>query len=311
MGRQLRGELRLYANRLVVVVFALEVVVGVVALLVGQSYARDQIGAVADQRVMSCAELAVMEIPADECPVVQADQADSRESLVELAERIGPPAKSSTTPVGAAALLLGHASTLVGLVGLTLVAAVVLGGEAEIGLARARDDLYLRRSAYIVRCVGLVIVWLTMTAGVVAVGMAANRVIGMDVGWTGAADRRSSWSFLIDRLAGAVVVVTTFTVLLVALRRHLTSRARWFLAAGALAVGLVAMAATSSPFFPPSNAGWGVQRFQPDLLSFIDRFPLELTVDAPAPGSAGVVALALVVVVGLFAASMRQRPARG
>lgn len=291
--RQVRGELRLYAHRLVIGVLLLQTAVVVAALLAGQTYARDQV-AIRGAPVRTCAEYKAMGVPPEECASSQAVHQESRDHLRAIAARVGPPGQASTTPPGVLALTVGHASTLVGLLALSLIAAVTLGAEREIGLARVRDTSHLAGRAGVVRCLGLITVWCAGTAIVGVAAVLVNELVATEVGWVGPADPRSTWQHLLIRSLGALLVVGVYACLLVSLRRLLTTRARTLAAGALVTVLLVAVGLTGHPYLLPSNAGWGVMAFERDVLSFIDRFPLQLTIDrTPPPALVGAVAVAV------------------
>jgi hypothetical protein len=309
-----RGELRMYCRGLVLLLVLVQAGVVIAALLIGQAYARDQIDAAVVTTVNTCGEIVAMGIPEDQCEFVQLQQRYSRAQLLELAGRIGPPAASSTTPSGAAALALGHGSTLVGLAGLVFIASLVLGGETASGLGAARDRSMLGRRAFTVRSVALLLVWVTSMVVIAALAWFASTMAAIDLGWDLGGDHRATWRFVALRLGGAGVTAACFVLPIIAARRVLTTRARWFVAGSFVACAIVVLAGTGAPFRPPSNVGLGLMRFEGDLLSYIDRLPAELVVTKPGVDSAliaGLAFLAFVGTCGVFGALERRRAPSG
>lgn len=301
--RRVRGESRLYCSRLVVIIVIIQVAVVAASLLVGQDYASEQIAIAESKTVNTCRELSQMGVPRTDCRKTQANQRYSGDQINKIADRIGPPAESSSSPLGVVGLTFGHSGTLVGLAGLALIATVVLGGEAEAGLAASRDRHYLGRSSFSVRAITLALVWLMLNTVVSGTVLLIGWWASIDVGWDGAADFRSTSAFVIRRIIGGLIVAATFAFALIALRRVASTRARWFLMSVTLLVVFVVLAGTERALLPPWNAGWAIQQYEQDLMSYIDRYPLSLGISAPSVSSSALVVGATIVFAAVLAIS--------
>jgi hypothetical protein len=156
---------------------------------------------------------------------------------------------------------------------------------------------------------GLLVMWAAATLVVFLLALLASRLAAIDVRWPFGTGVQSTARFVALRAAGALIAVSTFSLLLVSLRRRLTSRARW-LAAGALLVALMLAAASNgSSVLPPTSLGWDFMQFQDALLTFMDRLPLTLVVRKPALDPSLVLA-AWLVAIGLVLATV-SRTRRG
>lgn len=279
--RRLRSELRLYSKRAILIVALLELCVVAAALMAGYDYAVEQTD-VADRAVVnSCEQLYSAGVPEADCDLARASQAYSKAQLGDLAARIGPPAGSAVTLLGTVAFTLGHLSTLVGLIGLAILASTTLGEESRVGVARFREREALRSWTWPVRVGGIVSVWFVVSTIVALGALAVVQVFVSDDGRFGV-DARSGASFLMGRLVGGTLTVGVFAVALVAIRSMLSTRPRWFLAAVTIVGAMTVGAATQHQLFPPSNLGWASLHFEGDLMSYLDRFPLNLYVsDGP------------------------------
>ena len=307
---QLRACLRLFGRPLVVVLATLFAVTVVAAAELGQEYASRQQGVAFDARTLSCEELAAAG-STDACEHAQELQRQSRIKLLELAEEVGSPARSSQSTIGALSFVLGHSSTTVGLLYVVAVAGAVLGSERQSGLAEVRDTYMDRVASLQTRWIALMLTWL-MGISVAFGALLAYNLWAVDARPISAApDFRRGVEYLLDRSAATASVIIVVTLGLAVAATHVT-RAVNLLAVGTALIGVLLL--INWAWVLPVQAAWRLMQFR-ESESYLDHFPLFRS----PPVNSKELLLTIVIVytvgtlatVGLWGRRIRRSPCHG